>query len=173
MKLRTFHRRKVVTVFLICMAALIVLVSRLGYLMLARSDYYSEKAQDLHERERSIKAARGIFDFQSHDPLIVTSGKSKHFGSQISIWIISLIVFIHFHASQIVFSYFIPGLFIHIRFDPLNGTVLFHAFLDLVTLQPQFFCQHIDHFFRLFYLTVYHRDRTYSFVRCKYFSGRI
>lgn len=41
------------------MAALIVLVSRLGYLMLARSDYYSEKAQNLHERERSIKAARG------------------------------------------------------------------------------------------------------------------
>ena len=59
MKLRTFHRRKIVTVFLICMAALIVLVSRLGYLMLARSDYYSEKAQNLHERERSIKAARG------------------------------------------------------------------------------------------------------------------
>ena len=27
--------------------------------MLARSDYYSEKAQNLHERERSIKAARG------------------------------------------------------------------------------------------------------------------
>ena len=41
------------------MAALIALVSRLGYLMLARSDYYSEKAQNLHERERSIKAARG------------------------------------------------------------------------------------------------------------------
>ncbi len=59
MKLRTFHRRKIVTVFLICMAALIALVSRLGYLMLARSDYYSEKAQNLHERERSIKAARG------------------------------------------------------------------------------------------------------------------
>jgi len=59
LKLRTFHRRKVVTVFLICMAALIALVSRLGYLMLARSDYYSEKAQNLHERERSIKAARG------------------------------------------------------------------------------------------------------------------
>ena len=59
MKLRTFHRRKIVTVFLICMAAWIVLVSRLGYLMLARSDYYSEKAQNLHERERSIKAARG------------------------------------------------------------------------------------------------------------------
>lgn len=27
--------------------------------MLLRADYYSEKAQDLHERERSIKAARG------------------------------------------------------------------------------------------------------------------
>ena len=29
------------------------------YLMGFRSDYYYQKAQDLHERERSIKAARG------------------------------------------------------------------------------------------------------------------
>ncbi len=47
------------TVFLFCMAAMLVLVVRLGYLMLVQSEYYSEKAQDLHERERSIKAARG------------------------------------------------------------------------------------------------------------------
>ena len=58
-KVKTFHRRKVVTVFLFCMAAMLVLVVRLGYLMLVQSEYYSEKAQDLHERERSIKAARG------------------------------------------------------------------------------------------------------------------
>lgn len=41
------------------MAAMLFLIGRLGYLMLLRADYYSEKAQDLHERERSIKAARG------------------------------------------------------------------------------------------------------------------
>lgn len=41
------------------MAAMLFLIGRLGYLMLLRADYYSEKAQDLHERERSIKASRG------------------------------------------------------------------------------------------------------------------
>ena len=34
------------------------LAGRLVYLMGFRSDYYYQKAQDLHERERSIKAAR-------------------------------------------------------------------------------------------------------------------
>lgn len=35
------------------------LIGRLVYLMGFRSDYYYEKAQELHERERDIKAARG------------------------------------------------------------------------------------------------------------------
>ncbi len=38
---------------------MIVLVGRLVYLMIFESEYYQELAQDLHERERSIKAARG------------------------------------------------------------------------------------------------------------------
>ena len=58
-KIKTFHRKKIVAVFALCMAAMLYLIGRLGYLMLLRADYYSEKAQDLHERERSIKAARG------------------------------------------------------------------------------------------------------------------
>ena len=58
-KIKTFHRKKIVAVFALCMAAMLFLMGRLGYLMLLRADYYSEKAQDLHERERSIKAARG------------------------------------------------------------------------------------------------------------------
>lgn len=58
-KIKTFHRKKIVVVFALCMAAMLFLIGRLGYLMLLRVDYYSEKAQDLHERERSIKAARG------------------------------------------------------------------------------------------------------------------
>ncbi|MBU5480425.1 peptidoglycan D,D-transpeptidase FtsI family protein [Blautia sp. MSJ-19] len=55
----TFHKRKVWIVFLICMALIAGLIARLVYLMGIRSDYYYEKAEDLHERERDIKAARG------------------------------------------------------------------------------------------------------------------
>ena len=55
----TFHKRKVWIVFLLCMAMTAGLIGRLVYLMGFRSDYYYEKAEDLHERERDIKAARG------------------------------------------------------------------------------------------------------------------
>ena len=55
----TFHRKKVWVVFLCCAAMLLGLLGRLVYLMGFRSDYYYEKAEDLHERERDIKAARG------------------------------------------------------------------------------------------------------------------
>ena len=55
----TFHKRKVWIVFLLCMAMTVGLIGRLVYLMGFRSDYYYEKAEDLHERERDIKAARG------------------------------------------------------------------------------------------------------------------
>jgi stage V sporulation protein D (sporulation-specific penicillin-binding protein) len=41
----------------------IALTVRLGWLMIARSEEYSERAQALHERERAIKAERGkIYD---------------------------------------------------------------------------------------------------------------
>ena len=58
-KTKTFHRRKIVIVFFICAAMLAGLMGRLVYLMVFRSEYYQEKADALHERERSIKAARG------------------------------------------------------------------------------------------------------------------
>ncbi len=59
LKNKTYNRKKVVTVFFICFMAFLVLSGRLVYLMVFRSDYYSEQARQLHERERSIKAARG------------------------------------------------------------------------------------------------------------------
>ncbi len=59
MRLKTFHRKKVVTVFFVCALALVLLSVRLVDLMLFESEYYAKKAQDLHERERDIKAARG------------------------------------------------------------------------------------------------------------------
>ena len=55
----TFHKRKVWIVFLLCFCMTVGLIARLIYLMGFRSDYYYEKAEDLHERERDIKAARG------------------------------------------------------------------------------------------------------------------
>ena len=58
-KNKTFHKKKVFVVFLGCFVILTGLIGRLVYLMAFRSDYYYEKAEDLHERERDIKAARG------------------------------------------------------------------------------------------------------------------
>ena len=53
------HRKKItITFFLFVLMFLVVLV-RLVYLMVWRSGYYSQKATQLHERERNIKAARG------------------------------------------------------------------------------------------------------------------
>lgn len=56
---RTFHRKKITVVFFLCTALLFILFLRLVYLMIAKADYYGGKAVELHERERSIKAARG------------------------------------------------------------------------------------------------------------------
>ena len=58
-KAMTFHRKKIWLVFLICAVMMLGMIGRLVYLMGFRSDYYYQKAQDLHERERDIKAARG------------------------------------------------------------------------------------------------------------------
>lgn len=59
-KTMTFHRKKIWLVFLICAVLLLGLSGRLIFLMGFRSDYYYQKAQELHEREREIKAARGL-----------------------------------------------------------------------------------------------------------------
>ncbi len=48
--------------FILCVMSVITLLAlcvRVGYLMIGRSEYYTEQAQELHERERDIKAARG------------------------------------------------------------------------------------------------------------------
>ena len=55
----TFHKKKIWVVFICCILLMVGLIGRLVYLMCFRSDYYYEKAKDLHERERDIKAARG------------------------------------------------------------------------------------------------------------------
>lgn len=58
-KNRTYHKKKTVVVFAACVLMLMGLMGRMVYLMVIRSDYYAKKAEQLHERERDIKAARG------------------------------------------------------------------------------------------------------------------
>lgn len=59
LKIKTYHKKKIVVVFTLCFLVLAALVGRLVYLMIFKSDYYAQKAEELHERERDIKAARG------------------------------------------------------------------------------------------------------------------
>nr|WP_294491283.1 penicillin-binding transpeptidase domain-containing protein [uncultured Mediterraneibacter sp.] len=59
MKNKTYNRKKIMIVFLAAALILFVLLGRLVYLMVFDAEYYQELAQDLHEREREIKAARG------------------------------------------------------------------------------------------------------------------
>ena len=58
-KNQTFNKKKIFVIFICCTMVLTGLIGRLVWLMGFRSDYYYEKAEDLHERERDIKAARG------------------------------------------------------------------------------------------------------------------
>lgn len=55
----TIQKRKTFVLCVVCVAILILLGVRVGYLMILRSEYYTELATQLHERERDIKAARG------------------------------------------------------------------------------------------------------------------
>lgn len=56
---KTYNRKKVWFVFLVCAFLLLGLAARLIYLMIFEGEYYTGKAVALHERERDIKAARG------------------------------------------------------------------------------------------------------------------
>lgn len=55
----TQHRKRTAVLFFLLCLCMAGLAGRLVYLMVYRSDYYSRMAEELHQRERSIKAARG------------------------------------------------------------------------------------------------------------------
>lgn len=59
MFVRTYQKKKILILGLGSLVILLGLFGRLVYLMVAKSDYYAQMAQNLHERERDIKAARG------------------------------------------------------------------------------------------------------------------
>ncbi|MFI3207627.1 MAG: penicillin-binding transpeptidase domain-containing protein [Eubacteriales bacterium] len=59
MKNHTYNKRKIMVVFLVAVLLTFGLIGRLIFLMVVDAEYYQELADDLHEREREIKAARG------------------------------------------------------------------------------------------------------------------
>ena len=59
MKNKTYNKKKILVVFICAGVILCALIGRLVWLMIFDAEYYQELAQDLHEREREIKAARG------------------------------------------------------------------------------------------------------------------
>ena len=60
---KTFNRRKIMIIFVAVSLLMVFLMGRLVYLMIFCSEYYGVRAENLHERERDIKAARGnIYD---------------------------------------------------------------------------------------------------------------
>ena len=59
MKNKTYHKKKILVVFTCAFLILTGLIGRLVYLMVFDAEYYQKRAEDLHERERKIKAARG------------------------------------------------------------------------------------------------------------------
>ncbi len=63
MKNKTRYRKKIVILAIGCAILLLLLGVRLSYVMISQSGYYTDKALELHQRERSIKAQRGkIYD---------------------------------------------------------------------------------------------------------------
>lgn len=56
---KTYNKRKLLVVFACATLCLAGLMGRLVYLMVSEADYYQKLAEELHEREREIKAARG------------------------------------------------------------------------------------------------------------------
>ncbi len=56
---KSHNRGKNLTVLGVVLLLFAILIGRLVYLMIWQSEHYTKMADDLHERERTIKAARG------------------------------------------------------------------------------------------------------------------
>ena len=100
MKNKTYNKKKILVVFLCAVVIILGLIGRLVYLMVFDAEYYQELAEDLHEREREIKAARGeivdrngvvlatnktvctisVVHSQIEDPELVTEGLASELG---------------------------------------------------------------------------------------------
>ena len=59
-KNRTYNKRNLLWVLIFAIMLTVALIGRLVFLMIYEADYYGQMAKDVRERERSIKAQRGI-----------------------------------------------------------------------------------------------------------------
>lgn len=59
MRNKTYNKKKILVVFSAAVLMIVGLLVRLVFLMIFDAEYYQKLAEDLHEREREIKAARG------------------------------------------------------------------------------------------------------------------
>ena len=57
---KTYHKRKIIIIAVALILVASVLCVRLGYLMIKESSHYQQLALELHQRERAIKAERGV-----------------------------------------------------------------------------------------------------------------
>lgn len=57
---KSFHRKKYMVIGAAFLLMFMVLAGRLVYIMICKAEHYDRKASALHERERSIKAPRGV-----------------------------------------------------------------------------------------------------------------
>ncbi len=58
--MKTHSRRSLMVVLAGIVMLLCLTIGRLSYLMIGRAEHYAQQIQDVHERERSIKAERGV-----------------------------------------------------------------------------------------------------------------
>ncbi len=71
-KSRTYNKRNVLIITCAILIVTTALAARLGYLMIFKSEEYAARAQELHERERVIKAERGCI-YDASGKLIATN----------------------------------------------------------------------------------------------------
>ena len=71
-KSRTYNRRNILIVVVVIILVAAGLTVRLGYLMIFKSEDYAARAEELHERERAIKAERGSI-YDANGVLIATN----------------------------------------------------------------------------------------------------
>ena len=63
METRTYQRRKIVFTLYMMLGLILFLIGRMIYLMVVRSEHYTERAKNVQERERTVQAERGtIYD---------------------------------------------------------------------------------------------------------------
>lgn len=72
-KSKTFMKRKLMLVFMVFFLLLVFLIGRLVYLTILQSDFYQNEALKLHQRERAIKAPRGII--YDRNGMVIASNK--------------------------------------------------------------------------------------------------